>query len=180
MPSATHLLPRVLRRLAARQWSLLGLAALGSSLLTACELVEYSPNETRNPEEYRDLTRKNLAALARQPVPTAGDTLRFVFTGDSQRFYEQAEDLVRSVNQQRGIAFVAVAGDISDYGLIRELRWMHDKLRHLRVPYLTVIGNHDLAANGRQNYQEVYGPLNYSFRYADTQFVLVDTNGPRI
>ena len=171
MPTVTFFLLRFskLGRLLAAL--VVGLAAAG------CELVEYSPNETRTTEEYRDLTRKNLEALARQPVPTGGDTLRFVFTGDAQRFYEQAEELVRSVNQQRGIAFVAVAGDISDYGLIRELRWMHDKLRHLRVPYLTVVGNHDHAANGRENYQQVYGPLNDSFRYADTQFVLVDTNG---
>jgi 3',5'-cyclic AMP phosphodiesterase CpdA len=99
-----------------------------------------------------------------------------VFTGDSQRYYAQAEDLVKSVNKQRNIAFVVVAGDISDFGLIREFRWMHDKLKKLRMPYLTVIGNHDQAANGRKNYEQVYGALNYSFAYAGTQFVMVDTN----
>ncbi|WP_400192892.1 metallophosphoesterase family protein [Hymenobacter sp. B81] len=145
--------------------------------LAACDLLEFSPNETRAPAEYRDLTRKNLARLQQQPVPTGGDTLRFVFTGDSQRFYEEAEDFVRSVNQQRGVAFVVVGGDISDFGLGREMRWVDDRLRQLRVPYLTVVGNHDLVANGRGAYQQIYGPLNYSFTYAQTRFVLVDTNG---
>lgn len=148
-----------------------------AGLLTGCELLELSPNETRTPAAYHDLTRKSLEALAARPNPSAGDTLRFVFTGDAQRFYEEAEDLVRSVNQQRNIAFVAVAGDISDFGLIRELRWVHDKLHKLNVPYLTVVGNHDMAANGREGYQQVYGPLNYSFVYARTRFVFVDTNG---
>jgi Icc protein len=145
--------------------------------LAGCELLEFSPNETRTPAAYSDLTRKNLTALQARPNPSGNDTLRFVFIGDSQRFYGEAEDFVQSVNRQRGIAFVAVAGDISDFGLVREMRWVHDRLSKLTVPYLTVIGNHDQVANGRQAYQEVYGPLNYSFTYGGTQFVLVDTNG---
>lgn len=152
-------------------------AGLGGSLLAGCELVEYSPNETRTPAAYHQLTRKSLARLQAQPNPLGGDSLRFVFIGDSQRFYDEAEAFVRSVNQQPGIAFVAIAGDISDFGLVRELRWVHDRLRDLKVPYLTVIGNHDHVANGREAYQQVYGPLNYSFQYGNTHFVFIDTNG---
>jgi len=152
------------------------LLATGLMLLTGCELIEFSPNQTSSPAAYSDLTAKNLALLAQKQLP-AGDTLRFVFTGDSQRFYSEAEDLVESVNQQPGIAFLVVAGDISDFGLGREMRWVHDKLKHLRVPYLTMIGNHDHAANGRLAYQEVFGPLNYVFTYAGTRFIMLNTNG---
>jgi Icc protein len=152
-----------------------GLAA--TVLLTGCELFEFSPNETRAPEAYRDLTRKNLAALHARPNPLGDDSLRFVFISDSQRFYEEAEAFVASVNRQPGVAFVAIGGDISDFGLVREMRWVHDRLRHLHVPYLTVVGNHDLVANGRQAYQNVYGALNYSFTYAGTRFICLDTNG---
>jgi Icc protein len=45
------------------------------------------------------------------------------------------------------------------------------------VPYVTVIGNHDQVGNGRETYQHIYGPLNYSFVYGDTKFSFVDTNG---
>lgn len=148
-----------------------------TGLFAGCGMLEFSPNETRTPAAYRDLTRKNLDALQQRPNPLAGDTLRFVFIGDSQRFYEEAEAFVKSVNQQPGVAFVAIAGDISDFGLVREMRWVHDRLRKLSVPYLTVIGNHDQVANGREAYQQVYGPLNYSFEYGHTRFVFVDTNG---
>lgn len=153
-------------------------ALLGTGLvvLAGCDLVEFSPNQTQAPAEYRSLTAKNLAALAKRPVPTAGDTLRFVFTGDSQRFYAEADDLVRSVNRQRGISLLVVAGDISDFGLGREMRWVHDKLKHLRVPYLTVVGNHDHAGNGRQAYRDVFGALDYSFTYARTRFIMLNTN----
>lgn len=145
-------------------------------LLGGCEMLEFSPNDHRSPKDQRDLTAKHLARLAQTSVP-AGDTLRFVFTGDSQRFYDEAEDLVRSVNQQPGIQFMLVAGDISDFGLAREMRWVDNHLRKLKVPYLTVVGNHDLVGNGRKAYQEIYGPLNYSFTYGDTKFIMTDTNG---
>src|SRR6476661_2041158 len=156
-----------------RLGALLALALLTS---TGCDLLEFSPNDHRVPEEFTDLTQKNLARLQAHPLP-AGDTLRFVFTGDSQQFYDEAEAMVGSINQQPGIQFMIVAGDISDFGLAREMRWVDEKLRRLKVPYLTVVGNHDLVGNGREAYQHIYGALDYSFVYGDTKFIMVDTNG---
>lgn len=149
------------------------LALLG---LSGCDLIEFSPNDHRVPEKFTNLTQKNLAKLQAQPL-AAGDTLRFVFTGDSQNFYYEADKLVESVNQQPGIAFTLVAGDISDYGLAREMSWVAEKLQGLKKPFITVVGNHDLVGNGRTTYEHIYGPLNYSFVYGDTKFILVDTNG---
>lgn len=141
-----------------------------------CELLEFSPNDHRVPDEFTNLTEKNLSHLLAKPLP-AGDTLRFVFTGDSQRFYDEADPLVASINKLNNIQFVIVAGDISDFGMSREMQWIDEKLRTLNVPYLTVIGNHDQVGNGRATYQHIYGALNYSFVYGDTKFILADTNG---
>lgn len=156
-------------------WRRLSLAAATAVLFSGCELLEFSPNDFRGPEDLTNLTRKNLDRLTEQPLPP-GDTLRFVFTGDSQRFYNEVEALVASVNQQPGVSLMVVAGDISDFGLAREMRWVAERLNRLTVPYLTVIGNHDQVGNGRAAYQQIYGPLNYSFVYGDTKFVFVDTN----
>ncbi|MCB2406423.1 metallophosphoesterase family protein [Hymenobacter lucidus] len=147
-----------------------------AATLSSCDMLEFSPNDYRAAADERNLTAKNLERLRQAPLP-AGDTLRFVFTGDSQRFYDEADDLVASVNQQPGIQFLVVAGDISDFGMAREMRWVNEKLRKLKVPYVTVIGNHDSVGNGRKAYEEIFGPLNYSFLYGDTKFILVDTNG---
>lgn len=153
-----------------------GLLPAAALLLAGCDMLEFSPNDNRAPHHQQDLTAKNLTRLAQQPAPGPTDTLRFVFTGDSQRFYDDAEDLVKSVNQQPGIQFMVVAGDISDFGMGREMRWVDDHLRRLKVPYLTVVGNHDLVGNGRRAYKEIYGPLNYSFEFGGTKFIMVDTN----
>ncbi|SHK18603.1 metallophosphoesterase family protein [Hymenobacter psychrotolerans] len=152
-----------------------GLAVAATALFSSCELLEFSPNDFRGPASQTNLTQKNLDRLAENPLP-AGDTLRFIFTGDSQRFYEQAEALVESVNRQQGISLMVIAGDISDFGLAREMRWVDNRLRKLTIPYLTVIGNHDHVGNGRAAYQHIFGPLNYSFVYGDTKFIMVDTN----
>ncbi|GAA4018985.1 metallophosphoesterase [Hymenobacter fastidiosus] len=152
------------------------LAAVTVLSLGGCEMLEFSPNDYRSPKAQTDLTAKNLARLRQQPLP-AGDTLRFVFTGDSQRFYDEADDLVASVNQLAGISLFVVAGDISDFGFGREMRWVDDKLRTLKMPYVTVIGNHDAIGNGREAYQHIFGALNYSFVYGDTKFIMTDTNG---
>lgn len=144
--------------------------------LGSCKWVEYSPNQTYLPPEERSLTARNLTRLQRADS-FATDTIRFVFIGDTQRFYDETDSFVQSVNRQRGIDFVFVAGDISDFGLTREFRWVHQRLQQLRVPYLTVIGNHDEVGNGRAIYQAMYGPLNYTFRLRGTKFICLDTNG---
>ena len=165
----------MLLRFILRRWSrAVPLVALLS--LAGCDLLEFSPNDHRVPEEFTNLTAKNLAKLQAKPL-AVGDTLRFVFTGDSQQFYDEAEGLVASVNRQPGVSFLVVAGDISDFGLAREMRWIDEKLRRLYMPYVTVVGNHDLVGNGRKTYQHLFGPLDYSFVYGDTKFTLLDTNG---
>ncbi|GAB3302013.1 metallophosphoesterase [Hymenobacter tenuis] len=168
--------PRRMRSFFQNLPSLTFLPVAATLLLGSCEMLEFSPSDHRSPHHKQDLTAKHLARLAQTPLP-AGDTLRFVFTGDSQRFYDEAEDLVKSVNQQPGVQFMLVAGDISDFGLAREMHWVDDHLQNLKVPYLTVIGNHDQVGNGREAYQKIFGPLNYSFTYGDTKFIMTDTNG---
>ena len=166
--------PRILSRFAFRPRPAL-LTAATAFALGSCEMLEFSPNDFRSPADQTDLTTKNLERMRQQPL-TVGDTLRFVFTGDSQRFYDEADGLIASVNQQPGIQFLVVAGDISDFGFGREMRWVDEKLRTLKVPYVTVVGNHDSVGNGREAYQHIFGPLNYTFNYGDTKFIMVDTN----
>lgn len=144
--------------------------------LAGCDLLEFSPNDTRVPDDVENLTQKNLNRLAARPAPAPGDTLRFAFTTDTQRYYDEIDPLIASLNQQQNLAFVLIGGDISDFGLSREMQWVAQKLNRLHVPYFTVIGNHDLVANGREAYQKVFGPLNYSFTYDSTRFILTDTN----
>lgn len=147
---------------------------LSLALLPACEeLFEYHPNQIILNEDERDLTARNLARLQTQQP---GDTLHLLVMGDTQRFYDAANAFVDKANTFPYIDFVIHQGDISDFGMSQEFRWVHDIMKGLKWPYLTVVGNHDLLANGRKVYQQMYGDFNYTFDYGHTRFVFIDTN----
>ncbi|WP_205499872.1 metallophosphoesterase family protein [Rufibacter psychrotolerans] len=144
-------------------------------LLLSCEgLFEYHPNQITLRESEKDLTQKNLLRLQDQ---TPRDTLHLLLMGDTQRFYDATQDFVKKANSYPRIDLVVHLGDISDFGMSQEYRWVHDIMKDLRWPYLTVIGNHDMLGNGRKVYRQMFGSFNYSFVYGHTKFVLLDTNG---
>lgn len=103
------------------------------------------------------------------------DTLTIIAMGDTQRFYDEVDDFVKSANQQEA-DFVLLNGDITDFGLKDEYQWVHQIMGKLNKPYLAVIGNHDLSGNGEVVYRHMYGSLNSSFVLNDFKIILLNTN----
>ncbi|WP_084439448.1 metallophosphoesterase family protein [Dyadobacter alkalitolerans] len=142
-------------------------------LLTGCNQFEFSPNQVRDRNSPTQLNEKNLAQLYQNPVD---DTVTIVFVGDSQRWYDELDRFVDKVNTLNAVDFVLLAGDISDFGLLQEFEWVNDRLRRLEEPYIGVIGNHDLVANGEQVFTRMFGPTDFSFVYDSIKFVAHNTN----
>lgn len=154
-------------RVAARPrpaWALAALAVLASGCL------EYSPYELPGD---RGLNRKAVGALLATPP---AEPLRFVLFGDTQLAFDETEEAVRRVNAMEGISFVVQLGDFTDLGLIREYELMKDVMDGLRVPWLAVIGNHDMLGGGDAIYDRMFGARNLVFTWGRTRFVLLDTN----
>ncbi len=149
-------------------------AALSLLFITSCDRIEYSPNQKFDKNSPTDLNAKNLEKL--QAANPSDDTLRFILTGDTQRAYDQAKALVNVANSYPKLDFVLLNGDISDFGLLREMKLVSQIYDGLKAPYITIIGNHDLIANGMAVYQRMFGNLNFSFTYKDTKFICHDTN----
>ena len=147
------------------------IAALTVLGLNSC--FEYNPNQIILDDEESGLTQKNITRIQSRPAPAV---IKFAFMGDTQRFYDEAEEFVDHINTRTDIDFVIHAGDISDFGLAKEFIWVNDIMSKIRVPHLTVVGNHDLLANGRKVYNEMYGDLNYSFEYGNYKFIMLNTN----
>ncbi|WP_317191611.1 metallophosphoesterase family protein [Fulvivirga sediminis] len=141
-------------------------------LVSAC--FEYNPNQIILDSDEKDLTVKNLQKIQAEEAPE--DTMRFIFMGDTQRFYDESDDFVNKANSVKGLSFVIHGGDISDFGLSQEYKWVNKIMSKLYVPYLTVVGNHDLLANGRKVYKKMYGESNYSFEYGNYKFIMINTN----
>lgn len=148
------------------------LAAL--AFLTSCDQFEFSPNQYFDHSSPSNLNAQNLARLRQH---AADDTVTIVFAGDTQRWYTEQERFVNKVNSLKNVDLVLLAGDISDFGLLQEFKWVHKRLSELRVPYFAIIGNHDMVANGRQIFRQMFGELNYSFVYGGIKFIAHNTNG---
>lgn len=136
-------------------------------------MMEYSPQQVFDKDTPQELNKKNIERLNANP---GDDTIRFILTGDSQRAYKNAYDLVQVANKMPGIDFVVLAGDISDFGLSGEMEWVNEIFSKLNAPYIGVVGNHDLISNGMKAYTRMYGPLNFSFTYQGVKFICHNTN----
>lgn len=150
------------------------LALLILSLFTTCELVELSPNVVFDNSSPTRLNVTNIDRLL--STPNWDDTIRIVFTGDSQNFYVGSDKLIDQVNSMHNVDFLIHSGDISDFGLLQEFKWIDEIFSRLKVPYISVVGNHDLQANGREVYKKMYGELDFSFVYDGVKFIFHNTN----
>ena len=140
--------------------------------LFSCDLIEYHPYDVRI--SYENINAENIRKI--EQACEGKTTLRFVWMGDTQRWYDETEDFVSHVNQRKDIDFVMHGGDISDFGMGREFNWIHEDMMKLNVPYVALIGNYDILGNGYQVYRAMYGPLNFSFVAGNTKFVCLNTN----
>lgn len=140
----------------------------------ACNSDEYSPNQVFGSRTPKDLNNKNISAL-KPKAP--GATIRIAMSGDTQRSYSESTGFVEHVNARNDIDFVILNGDISDFGLVAEFEGVYKIYNRLNVPYISVVGNHDLVANGRAVFERMFGPLNFTFTYGGVKFVCHDTNG---
>src|SRR6187401_2235503 len=84
---------------------------LGTS---ACEQIEYSPNEVRLEEDEKDLTRKNFDKIQALNLDKKS-SFRFAVISDTQRFYDEVDDAVEALNKRNDIDFVIIDGDITDF-----------------------------------------------------------------
>lgn len=140
-------------------------------LLSACDLVHYHPYEGRISGET-GLTEKNLKRIEDLRL---GPQFKFAFISDTQRWYDDTGDVVAAINRRGDIDFVLHGGDITDFGVTEEFEWMRDVLQGFRMPWVTLIGNHDFLGHGSSIYRKMFGPFNYGFTVGHVRFEMINT-----
>ena len=149
------------------------LMLMGMLLCQGCELFDVHPYDTHFSGE-KDINRHNIERI-RQAF-TERDTLRVVFTGDTQGWLDDTEDMVGDINKRADIDFLIHLGDLTNYGETQEFVWQRDLLNKLAVPYVCIIGNHDCLGNGEAVFRTMFGELNFSFIAGRVKFVCMNTN----
>ncbi|WP_085536294.1 metallophosphoesterase family protein [Massilibacteroides vaginae] len=144
--------------------------------LNSCDLIDYHPYDGKlNSSTETDINRKNIAKI--QELCKGKDTIRFVMISDTQRSYDETEDFMNHFNNQvHDVDFILHGGDMADFGMKKEYEWTHKILSKLKVPYVAIIGNHDIIGNGAQVYKKMYGEDNFSFIVGDTKIICLNTN----
>ena len=142
-------------------------------LIDGCNAFEFSPNQISDRNSPTGLNAKNLQKLF---ANAEDDTVTIGLIGDSQRFYKYVDRFVDKANTMPDIDLFLMAGDISQFGMLQEFEWINDRLSKLRQPYIGIVGNHDLVANGEKVYKRMFGPMDFSFVYDSIKIVAHNTN----
>ena len=123
------------------------------------------------PPSVQDRNQREISRIKVDPADFS-----FAVFGDHKGHEFVFESLLRDVDRDKQIAFAIELGDLLRQGR----RWFYRRFlnqveKTLSIPFLAVIGNHDLY-RGSANYQEIFGPTYYSFQIGQTYFIILDTS----
>lgn len=141
--------------------------------LCSCDLIDIHPYDG-NIDGATSLNRKHIAKI--ESMLANRDTICFAVISDTQRWYDETEDEVASINKRNDIDFVIHCGDITDFGVTNEFEWQRNILQKLKMPYVVLLGNHDCIGSGKEVYRTMFGRENFSFLAGHTRFICLDTN----
>lgn len=141
-------------------------------LTVSCDKVfEFSPYSAYVPDSRKNITQKNLDKLLYNHNDSVFKPFEIALVSDNHLYYDELEEALEHINQHTNAAFLIHGGDMTDGGLIKEYDIFQDLMEQSSMPYFTVIGNHDLLANGRSIYADMFGAENYSFVYNNCKFI---------
>ncbi len=148
------------------------LLVLAAMFFGCNRMFEYSPYDANVPTDITDTHRKQHKSLMEQELENENrPSFRFALLADNHIYFDELMQAVELINQDTNVHFVLHAGDMADGGYLAEYALFHTIMGRLNKPYFTVIGNHDVLANGRDIYNQMFGPENYSFTYLDHKFI---------
>lgn len=151
----------------------MGLALGLLCLLQGCNVIEYHPYDARV-EGETGLTEKNIRLIEER---TRGKReIRFAMISDTQRRYDEMQEMIDLLNGRDDLDFVLHGGDVADFGETKEFLWARDYMNRLRVPWVCLIGNHDCLGSGFHVYTKVFGADNFAFTAGNVRFVCLNTN----
>ena len=137
-----------------------------------CDNFEYHPYAAA----IHGATGINEASIKRIQSQVTSLPMRFAFITDTQTSYDELRRAIADIKSRGNIDFIVHGGDQTDFGLPREFTWCRDIIEEARLPFVTVIGNHDCLGNGEETFRYIYGDLNFSFNVAGVHFVCLNTN----
>lgn len=143
-------------------------------LLAGCDKVfDYHPYDTRFSGE-KDINRRNIVRIEEECLDK--QTLKVAFVSDTHHWYTETKAMIDDINGRGDVDFVVHGGDLTDNATTNEFVWKRDLLAKLNMPYVALIGNHDMLGTGEEMFETMFGRLDFSFIAGRVKFVCLNTN----
>ena len=101
---------------------------LATLMLSACDIIDYHPYDARL-DGTHDINARNMTRI--EQACAGKKALKFVLISDTQRWYDETYEAVKSINARTDIDFVVHCGDLSDFGVTKEFEQQRDILVHI-------------------------------------------------
>lgn len=150
------------------------LILLSCVLLCSCGEFSYGPF-TGNIDEkkYND---KNFISI-KNAESVFESEFKILVLSDTHNYYDDLFAAIESINRTKDdVAFAVVTGDITNLSLPKEYLIASMYFNRLKVPYLTVVGNHDLLIDGELIFKRIFGALNFSLKFKNSLFIFLNNN----
>jgi serine/threonine-protein phosphatase CPPED1 len=116
----------------------------------------------------------NLRQVERLQTVAEGP-LTFAVLGDSRSNPAVFDRLLKALAGDPSLTFAIEVGDLVERGTLEQFEAFFQQLRSaVRLPFLAVVGNHDLGKNHDLTlYREIFGPDYYAFPVKGHYFIMV-------
>jgi serine/threonine-protein phosphatase CPPED1 len=106
--------------------------------------------------------------------------LTFAVLGDNRSNPEVFGRVLKAMAGDPSLTFAIDVGDVVEQGTLEQFVDFFKQIQpYNRMPFLTVVGNHDLGKNHDLTlYRQIFGPDYYAFRLQDNYFIVVNDVEP--
>jgi predicted phosphodiesterase len=147
----------------------------GKVILTNCmagSTMEGSP-DTKQADDTSVSFSCDGSPLSVSIVPPSKTEFTYAVMGDSQG----RNDILGAILPHlEGCEFALLCGDLTPSGTDDQFAAVQEVLLASPVPVYTTAGNHDVMYEEASNYQERFGPTQYSFDFGGIRFAVVDSS----
>jgi predicted phosphodiesterase len=146
-------------------------------LLLACtgcnDVFDITPYDTPSGSDPAGLTKRNINGWKERSAGFEGP-ITIALTSDPHYYYGDLADVIDRVNLDPSVEVVIVPGDLTDQGLLGEFELFTNVMARCQHPWIATIGNHDHLSNGRQIYEQMFGPRNFHVDLRGHRFIFFD------
>jgi Icc protein len=133
-----------------------------------------SPFPTEKTWQFAMEPGKSVTVKLAAPDEFLNEPWRFAVYADVQDAIDNVHEIYAKMNETPNIRFAVISGDLTSQGTAAQLEEFQAAMKVLKFPCFATLGNHELGTRD-DLYHDYFGRGNYSFRFRDVQFSMLDS-----